>query len=265
MPRALAYFDESGTDAKSTILCVAGYIFLEENAVAFEVEWKKMLEKYGIPFFHMVDCAHGTGYFKALSPVHRIEIQKEAIALTKRYASKGIALSIEKSAFPDVGPLKLWSTPYTFLCGQVLYGVQLWADEAGFEGEIEYVFEAGADGEKKSVAETTNALLSSDDTRKLFRYSKHTHATKTEAVQLQCADLLAWHWFTHQRRTQEGKGKRADFKNLIGLRIDPHHYDKERIAKWQIIWDASMKAATRLQPTHCSAQVVRDLVKTKYL
>jgi len=148
MDKAFAYFDESGTDTKSEVLCVAGYIFLEEMVGSFEVEWKAMLEKYGLPFFHMVDCAHGTGAFKALTGEQRIEAQKEAIELTKKYASKGIALSINKAAFAKVGGggKKIWTTPYTFLCGQVFYGVRDWANETGFNGEIEYVFESGADG-----------------------------------------------------------------------------------------------------------------------
>jgi len=40
MAKAFAYFDESGTDKKSEVLCVAGYIFLEEMVVLFEAEWK---------------------------------------------------------------------------------------------------------------------------------------------------------------------------------------------------------------------------------
>lgn len=254
MAKAFAYFDESGTDAKSTVLCVAGYIFLEENVSPFEVEWKAMLEKYGLPFFHMVDCAHGRGAFRMLTPEQRIEAQKEAIELTKKYASKGIALSIDKAAFPKIGAgiPRLWTTPYTFLCGQVLYGVRDWAQETGFYGEIEYVFESGADGEVKAVEETTNALLTSIETRQIFRYGKHVRAKKTEAVQLQSADLLAWHWFTHNRRNQEGKGKRADFKNLIGLAIDPHHYDAEAINYWQAVWSATMKQVFQRRDIHSS-------------
>lgn len=258
MAKAFAYFDESGTDAKSGVLCVAGYIFLEEKVSAFEAEWKAMLEKYGLPFFHMVDCAHGTGAFKALTPEQRTEAQKEAIELTKKYASKGIALSIDKTAFPKVGAgsPKIWTKPYTFLCGQVLYGVRDWANETGFDGEIEYVFESGADGEVKAVYETVNALLATEAMRKIFRYGRHVHAKKTEALQLQSSDLLAWHWFTHNRRIREGKGKRADFKNLIGLTIDPHHDDAESIEYWQVVWGATMKQALRREDTHSSIPVL---------
>lgn len=265
MAKAFAYFDESGTDAKSEVLCVAGYIFLEERVAPFEAEWKAMLERHNLPFFHMVDCAHGTGAFKALTSEQRIETQKEAISLTKKYAAKGIALSIDKVAFPKIGAgsTKIWTTPYTFLCGQVLYGVRNWADETGFDGEIEYVFETGADGEAKAVDETVNSLLSTEELRKIFRYRKHVRAKKTEALPLQSADLLAWHWFTHNRRIREGKGKRADFKNLIGLSTDPHHYDAESIEYWQVVWDATMKQALRRECTNSSIPVLLGFLGMK--
>lgn len=258
MAKAFAYFDESGTDAKSGVLCVAGYIFLEEMVGPFEAEWTAMLEKYGLPFFHMVDCAHGTGVFRAITAEQRIEAQKEAIKLTRKYACKGIALSIDKAAFPKIGigGKKIWTTPYTFLCGQVLYGVRDWANETGFDGEIEYVFESGADGEVKAVDETVNALLGTAEVRKIFRYGRHVYAKKKEALPLQSADLLAWHWFTHNRRIREGKNKRADFKNLIGLTIDPHHYDATSIEYWQAIQGPIMKQVFRREDTHTSLSVL---------
>ena len=138
MAKAVAYFDESGTDEKSPDLVVAGYIFLEENVAPFEAEWKAMLEKYGLPFFHAVECMHGTGVFKHLTLEQRTEAQTDAIEQIRKYGAKGIALSIDKTVFPQIGHPPLWTTPYTFLCGQVLFGVRDWADAIGFHGEVEY-------------------------------------------------------------------------------------------------------------------------------
>jgi hypothetical protein len=65
-----------------------------------------------------------------------------------------------------------------------------------------------------------------------FRYSTHDFKGKSEVIQLQCADLLAWHWFTHNRRIREGKGKRKDFRSLLGKKIYANHCDKEGIDTW---------------------------------
>lgn len=52
-----AHFDESGTDADEMTL--AGYIFETQRMEAFKREWSLLLEQHGLPYFHMVDCAHG--------------------------------------------------------------------------------------------------------------------------------------------------------------------------------------------------------------
>ena len=134
-----------------------------------------------------------------------------------------------------------------------------WANETGFDGEIEYVFESGADGEVKAVDETVHALLGTEQMRRVFRYGRHVLARKTEALQLQSADLLAWHWFTHNRRIREGTiTKRADFKNLIGLKIDPHHYDASSIELWQAVQGPIMKQVFRQEKTHTSIRVLLE-------
>ncbi len=266
MALAYAYFDESGTDAKSPDLVVAGYIFLDENVAPFEAEWKAMLEKYGLPFFHAVECMHGKGAFKHLTRKEQTAAQTEAIEIIKKYGAKGIALSIDKAVFPAIGLPALWSTPYTFLCGQVLYGVRNWADAVGFHVEVEYVYEAGADGQSKAGKETAHALLN-EESLPVFRYGKHRHAAKTEDVGLQTADLLAWHWFTHNRRIKEGKGKRKDFQNLKGLRVDFHHYDEPAIKLWNSVVPIIKPAMLWLQkwrpPTHSSHYTLIDSLNTK--
>ena len=255
MAQAYAYFDESGTDEKSPDLVVAGYIFLSENVAPFEAEWRAMLDKYGLPFFHAVDCMHGAGVFKHLTLEERIAAQTDAIEIIKKYGAKGIALSIDKAVFPAIGHPALWTTPYTFLCGQVLFGVRNWADAIGFHGEVEYVYEAGADGQSKAAEETAHALLN-DESLPVFRYGKHRHATKTDDMGLQAADLLAWHWRTHNRRIKEGKGKRKDFQNLMGLRVDFHHYDEPAVKQWNSVVPIIKPAMQWLQnwrpPTHSS-------------
>lgn len=260
MPRAFAYFDESGTDDQATVLCVAGYIFLEENVGPFEAEWNVMLEKYGLPYFHAVDCMHGTGVFNYLSLEERTAAQTEAIEIIKKYGAKGIALSIDKAVFPEIGKdQRLWSTPYTFLCGQVLFGVRNWANAVDFRGAVQYIYEAGAEGQSKALEETTDALIKGEYVS-VFRFGSHGHATKTEAVALQAADLLAWHWYTYQRRIKEGKGKRKDFQNLMGLRVDFHHYDEPAVTLWNsiipfikplMLWQRSWRP-----PTHSSLEAL---------
>jgi hypothetical protein len=51
------YFDESDSHKGASALCVAAYLFEKEACKALDLEWKAVLDEFGLPFFHMVDCA----------------------------------------------------------------------------------------------------------------------------------------------------------------------------------------------------------------
>src|SRR3954466_11795718 len=86
---AHAYFDESGTHAASSVLCVAGYAFQKREARMMAREWSAVLRRYGVPFFHMADCAHGNDHFASLARQQRIDLAKSLIDIIKRRAAHG--------------------------------------------------------------------------------------------------------------------------------------------------------------------------------
>jgi hypothetical protein len=131
---AHAYFDESGTGDDSPFLCVAGYVFANENALAIEPEWKAMLGRYGLPYFHMSECNQHSGIYAHLTEAQCIQAATEAIALTKKYAARGVAISFDNKAFDALPPQPIWTDRYSFLCSQVMYGVVKWADATGYTG-----------------------------------------------------------------------------------------------------------------------------------
>jgi hypothetical protein len=78
------YIDESGSHDGSPALSVAGYIFERDSAAKFSGEWKTLLQEYGLPFFRMTDCAHGTGPFSGLTEQQRIDVETRGIEIIKR-------------------------------------------------------------------------------------------------------------------------------------------------------------------------------------
>lgn len=238
MAAAEAYFDESGTGDEWPYICVAGYIFTLEAREALKMAWQQLLDRYALPYFHMTDCAHGHGPFRQLSRDQRIAAQTEAIDLIGRFASKGIALSIDKDAFDDLPPDGLWTSPYSFLCGQVVFGVQRWAKETGHTEGVHYFYEHGADGWGAASRDLARFVGPHEGPRRDVQYLTHAHVHKRESAAVQCADILAWHWHTHNRRRREGNRKRrADFQALLrACRVDPHHYDRDSIAVWRQAW-----------------------------
>lgn len=231
---AHAYFDESGTDDKLPFLCVAGYVFTEENALAIEPPWRKMLEKYRLPYFHMTECNQHEGIYAHLSEQECIAAATEAIELTKAYASRGVAISIDKSVFDALPEQGLWSTPYSLLCSNVMYGVVAWAKDAGFDGDVAYFYESGAMGWTQALEAMKKIKHESSVPRDGLRFSTVTVASKSKAIPLQCADLLAWNW--HKQMGREARGilkARGDFRSLLKLKCELHHFDQSAIERWR--------------------------------
>lgn len=227
-----AYFDESGTHEGSPFVCVAGYLFQKGNATALDAAWRWMLEENGLPFFRMSDCAHGTGPFKGWSKIDRTNLEIRAIDLVKTYATYGFAASVVMEDFHLIPNLGLFDTAYSFACLQMFLGVKFWAINNDFDGDVAYVFESGA--QHQSEANGFMQKVFEDPQMRLdFRYSSHAFAHKANVSQLQCADLLAWHWFTYNQRERAGQlEKRKDFRSLLGTRVKFNHYDKDGIEKW---------------------------------
>ena len=69
-----AYLDESGTHGGSPVMCVAGYLIGSAQCSRFQVNWDEFIGRFGLDYFHMAECAHGTGAFANVSPHDRDQI-----------------------------------------------------------------------------------------------------------------------------------------------------------------------------------------------
>ena len=227
-----AYFDESGTHDGSPFVCVTGYLFQKGNATALDTAWRWMLEGNGLPFFRMSDCAHGTGPFKGWSKIDRTNLEIRAIDLVKTYAAYGFAASVVMEDFHLIRNLGLFDTAYSFACLQMFLGVKFWASNNDFDGDVAYVFESGEQHQSEAKA-FMDKVFKHPQMRRDFKYSSHKFENKADSSQLQCADLLAWHWFTYNQRVRRGEvRKRRDFRSLLEKRMKSNHYDKKGIDKW---------------------------------
>ncbi len=228
-----AYFDESGTHEGAPFICVAGYLFKKHNVDAIGSEWGRMLNKYHVPYFHMADLVHDKipTIYSHLTMVERTSLEKEVIALIKRYAEIGIALSIDLEAYQLLPKNGMFENPYSFLCLQVLQGIKNWGDKNKFFDKVTYFFETGAEGfgHFQKIVKIIKGVPGLDGQ---YRLGNLQAIEKKEAIPLQCADLLSWLWYSHNRGNVEGRTIRKDFKSLIELKIDPHHYDKAAVERW---------------------------------
>jgi hypothetical protein len=220
-----AYFDASGTHDAAKDLCLAGYIFKKDAATEFDEEWRRMLGRYGLPYFHMKECAHATGVFKPLGREGTDLAAREAIDLIKRHASQGIAFSVDKSIAAELRKGSMWKNEYAFIVGQVFFAIRDWALADESKSEVACLFENGDDGRGQAV-EAAQMILKQADFRETCRISSFKWADQNKETPLQAADMLAWHVNLWRRKRRNGIiKKRGDFMSLLEVPMVYHHWD----------------------------------------
>jgi hypothetical protein len=228
MAIAQAFFDESGTHGSEKNLCVAGYIFEGKADEQFDSEWRQMLDKYSLTRHHMREFkSQGEGVYKHLSWEDRETSLQEAIAIIGRYASCGFAFSIDKASLAEIVKDSLWTNGYAFLANQAFYGVERLL-RGREQGLVSFFYEAGAEGWDEALR-VFNEAKANPELAQWLRLGTFEAKGKADATQLQAADLLSWSWLRERRRVDIGEklGRHEEFRRLMNVPIDPHHWDAE--------------------------------------
>jgi len=212
-----SYFDESGSHDGSPVLCVAGYIIDKDECVQLDSKWKQVLDKYNLPYFRMSCCAHGVEPFDALDKTQRIAAETEMITIMRQHIAYGIAITVQPKSFYALIPKnENWNDPYTMCAHTCLIAVRDWANMNQFSGKIAYFFESGHRSQSSANA-IMNHVFTDPGLKESYRYSSHSFADKKDVRPLQAADLIAWQWFTDEKRrmTKRADRPRADCHELM--------------------------------------------------
>lgn len=233
MIQAQAFFDESGSHHGSAILCVAGYVFRKNDAIKLGHEWRKVLRWKKLPYFHMVDCAHGNGPFANLTRDERIAVETRLIEIIKRFAIQGITVTVdpmEYASFPAKLPIKpgLYDNAYSFCAQSILAGISAFIEKNPQIGKMVYFFEAGHKS-RPQAEEIMRAMFAVPKHKHDFRYAGHAFVQKEDSPQIQAADLLAWQWYTDRRHQREGRPRRKDCASLLQLHHNAIHFGAEEL------------------------------------
>jgi hypothetical protein len=198
-----AYFNDSGTHPGSEVVCVAGYLFGKEQAIDFDREWRAVLSNYNLPYFRMSACARRTEPFNKLSLEDCATVEQEMIAITNRWMSHGMAITVQPDVFIRTTAPEKADSPYRFCVRFCLAAAQRYIDQKKIEGDCAYFFESGH-GSHAEAEEIMNRLYNNGKVRRAQRYSSHTFVAKSKSTPLQATDLLAWQWYTCLRMKMYG-------------------------------------------------------------
>ena len=211
-----AYFDESGSHAGSRALCVAGFIIESHQVRRMETRWQEMLARYQLPYFHMVDCAHGLPPFQALDKSTRIAAETEAIDIICDTMAYGIAVSLDPKEYDEyVAQLPLMGSAYTLCAHTCLAAVKAWCNQQNYHGKIDFYFESGHASEAECDI-LMKRLFAMPHLKRDHRHETHSFCDKRMVTPLQAADIIAWLYHTEQKRGIERKRPRPrlEFQGL---------------------------------------------------
>lgn len=200
-----AHFDESGTGKRE--LTLAGYLFESDRIAEFCDQWSSELSRYGLPYFHMVDCAHGSKPFDKLDKIDRTRLQMKLMQLVKRYAITGIVCNI-----PNMKDNS--SQSYSEAAINAAGLAVDWANRTAYDGKIAYFFESGAEGQgllDGHFREVANCPSKEGH----YRYAGHAFIPKRDNPGVQAADLLAWQYHNFTKKRSEHGVSRLDLRALL--------------------------------------------------
>jgi hypothetical protein len=244
MAFAEMYFDESESTSPK-ILCVAGYLFKKERCESLESLWSEILLQENLPYFHMVECAHGNGIFEGFTKSRRIEIQTKLMDLLKSHMELGISITYDLRYESLCPSAKMHGidivSPYSLCSYFAMMQARKWAEENKFDGQISFFFEAGNTNQSQAN-HIMNEIFSVPELRAHYKYGAHSFIPKESSGALQCADILAWQWCKNVKERAFGNMKpRAD---LFSLLEKPHftiHFDKKTLIEFNRVVDESNK------------------------
>ncbi len=194
-----AYFDESGTDGRSPIVAVGGYVSTQPRWDDFQRDWKRLLDEEQIRVFHTTDLLSLRGEFTSANGWNRaraMDVLNRADDIIEKHVMFGIVAYTHIADCETVYPLKdasgtrkKYSYEYVLAGTQAIIGVGSWALENGYTEPIQYVFEDGASG-RGSLVDGTNIVRKTDEGKEKFLIGGISLGNKRTSPQLHSADKL---------------------------------------------------------------------------
>jgi len=195
------YFDESGSFEESDrkVFCIAGYYLTPENAIEMEREWMAALSKYGVTYFHMVECVNRKerGDFFNKPAKECDDLARELFALIKRYTNEGLAVIAHGDYFDKE------VNPYVRCAELAVVLIQSLMESHQIDGVASVYFEKGHDSQRSAMSKIAAALPENVSV---------TFAGKKAVPLLQAADMLAW---LVAKKTKDPGRDRGDMRALL--------------------------------------------------
>lgn len=242
-----AFLDESGTHGTAHTLSVSGYISTLDQWEAFELEWKKSLTIYEVPFFHMTDFLAGKKQFLGWVPPEKFRRLHCLIDIINGSVLGSFSITIPMALYRQAMAQKntVIRNAYHLAAMHIFSQVASWADKSGVprSERIVYAFESGADG-SDYVKKAHDIALADEQSRDRFRLIQISFPDKKQVVQLQAADILA---NTINRDVPRRLKLSDDLRPVWDAEISTHLFQKKTTWEYMTREDLARMIEPRLQ------------------
>jgi len=222
-PEFHAFFDETGTHAGSSRICVAGYLFFAEGANEFARLWEarvRPLLPSGVEVFHSSGCIG--------EREKKDEILHTLVQTIKETMVVGAVVAIEKSAYEAEAQRqpqfrRILGSAYSVCAMRCAQYMAVWLERNALAGRIKYFFEAGNEHE----GEAKHFLSQIEQNRELkerYRMDEYSFVPKGGAPQLQAADLLAWEWQRNHETAMNPEHSGREWRPTLTSLCERPHY-----------------------------------------
>jgi hypothetical protein len=210
-----AYFDESAEgDSQNGLLSVSGYALDMVGVDRLIPEWKQMLDKYRLPYFHMSECNACSGIYDHLDDDECDECARAAIQIARSHPLHGHAFAVDQSEYREIMQNHGFDCdPYTFMVWGIFIHVNRWVHENRSNQGISLYFESGYQTQRR--ANELLQALSQDQWGGKNHVVRYEFVRKETSEPTQAADLVAWHVRKLYENIRNGKPARRDTQALI--------------------------------------------------
>jgi hypothetical protein len=240
------YCDESGTDAKNRVACVAGYIGQVSEWRKFEQDWSPILKKspFRVKMMHRADLETWHGEFteaRGWNPPRRNAFLSELHPIIKSRTKVALGTAVIKEDWGEVMPYwlkRFMGGVYGWCAHECVVASRIWCERPihRHQHPINWVFEKGAEGQGQ-VAQMFTELDRDPILSKEYRIGTWGFACK-DVVPLQTADTVAYEIFKQVENQIVDRGEKHDVrfsvKDLLRPQDVPYlkYWDRARLREW---------------------------------
>ncbi|MGC1300916.1 MAG: DUF3800 domain-containing protein [Caulobacteraceae bacterium] len=214
-----AFFDDSGSHAKSDVTVMAGLIAAEADWKPFELAWRKCLDDFGLRAMHMSHCVNANREFRDWSRDRRdLAIARFRNVLTSRpilmLASAVHREDWENACRREPVLESLFPTALDFCFHACMHYALIWRRVGAPSGEPVHVT---IDRRDQNLPHWEPSARSFQETWS-ERLTGFAFESATTALPLQAADMIAYEVFVHEidrRRSGFEPGLRPNFGALL--------------------------------------------------